>query len=80
MGLVVETTTLPDGNVRLALRSRRLAYGVRVDAPGFLPSDDGFFIEPGGEREVILRVTDAQSSLDGGKLTALNMHDCLELA
>ncbi len=80
LGLVVETTTLPDGNVRLALRSRRLAYGVRVDAPGFLPSDDGFFIEPGGEREVILRVTDAQSSLDGGKLTALNMHDCLELA
>ena len=80
LGLVVETTTLPDGNVRLALRSRRLAYGVRVDAPGFLPSDDGFFIEPGGEREVILRVTDAQSSLDDGKLTALNMHGCLELA
>ncbi len=51
LGLAVETTTLPDGDVRLALRSRRLAYGVRVDAPGLLPSDDGFFIEPGGERE-----------------------------
>ncbi len=80
LGLAVEATPLPDGDVRLALHSRRLAYGVRIDAPGFRPSDDGFFIEPGGEREVILRATDAEGSLDGGRLTALNMHDTLALA
>jgi beta-mannosidase len=80
LGLVVETTPLPDGDVRLVVRSRRLAYGVRVEVPGFCPSDDGFFIEPGGEREVILHATGAEGSLDEGRLTALNMHECLELA
>ena len=37
-----------DGTVRLRSRRRRLAYGVRVDAPGFAADDDAFCVEPGG--------------------------------
>jgi beta-mannosidase len=74
LGLTAEADALPGGDVRLALSSRRLAYGVRVDAPGFLPSDDGFFIEPGGTRSVTLHPTGEGASLADAKLAALNMH------
>jgi beta-mannosidase len=57
LGLTVESAALADGGVRLALTSRRLAYGVHVDAPGFTASDGGFFIEPGATRTVTLRPT-----------------------
>jgi beta-mannosidase len=85
LGLDVETMTrLPGGEVRLELHSRRLAYGVRVKAPGLLPSDDGFFIEPGGTHDVTLRPRSAEisleSALEDGVVTALNMHGHLELA
>jgi beta-mannosidase len=39
----------------LTVRTDRLAYGVRVVAAGFEPSDDAFVLEPGGERRVQLR-------------------------
>src|SRR5262249_38542100 len=38
------------GRVVLAVRSRRLAYGVRAKAQGLTPSDDAFCVEPGRER------------------------------
>jgi beta-mannosidase len=82
LGLEIETETTPlgDGEVRLALTSRRLAYGVRIEAPGFLPSDDGFFIEPGGTHNLTLRPTGPDSSLGHGRVLALNMDGQLELA
>ena len=46
---------LDGAEVRLALSTRRLAYGVRVHAPGFTPDDDAFSLEPGRERVVRLR-------------------------
>lgn len=57
----------------LTLRSRRLAYGVRVDAPGFRPSDDALTIEPGGTRTVQLRPREPGISFAGGALSALNL-------
>jgi beta-mannosidase len=80
LGLTVETTLLAGGDVRLALGSRRLAYGVHIDAPGFLSSDDGFFIEPGGGRNVTLRPTGREGSPAPATLGALNMHGHLDLA
>jgi beta-mannosidase len=80
LGLTVDTTVLPDGEAWLALRSRRLAYGVHIDAPGFVPSDDGFFVEPGGGRCVTLRPTSQDSCLEGSRLGALNMDGHLALA
>lgn len=40
---------------RIAVRSRRFARAVAVDAPGFVADDDFFDVEPGGEHAVILR-------------------------
>ena len=79
LGLALDKTLLPDGEVQLKLRSRRLLYGVQIDAPGFLPSDDGFFIEPGGTRSVTLRPTGPEGSRENGRLGAVNMHGHLEL-
>ena len=55
LGLEAHARTLADGTVELSVRSRRLAYGVHLHTPGFVPDDDGFSIEPGGERTLTLR-------------------------
>jgi beta-mannosidase len=73
LGLAAEAATLADGNVRLAISSRRLAYGVEIHAPGFTPSDDGFSIEPDGERIVVLRPCTPETAFAGCKLTAVNL-------
>ncbi|HXB66349.1 MAG TPA: hypothetical protein VNV42_15885 [Solirubrobacteraceae bacterium] len=80
LGLTVESAWRPDQSVRLEVGSRRLAYGVRIDAPGYLPSDDGFFIEPGGTRAVILSPAGPESSLEHATIGALNMEGRLALA
>jgi beta-mannosidase len=60
-----------DGDaVVLAVTTRRLAYGVRVHAPGLVPDDDAFSVEPGGRREIALRgAVDAADV----RLSALNL-------
>lgn len=73
LALCATATALPDGHARLSVASRRLAYGVRIHMPDYIPDDDAFSIEPGGERVVILRPRTAESSLTGGALTAVNM-------
>ena len=80
LGLAVETTSLGDGDLRLSLSASRLAYGVHIDAPGFLSSDDGFFIEPAGARSVTLRPIAGQDSPAPATLGAVNMHGHLDLA
>jgi hypothetical protein len=55
------------------VRSRGFAYGVRVHAPGYLPSDDAFSIEPGGTRNVALRARDGDAPAPEVALTALNL-------
>jgi beta-mannosidase len=77
LGLSAQAQQLPDGNTQLVISSQRLVYGVEIHAPGFLPSDDGFSIEPGGKRVVTLRPRDTDdtgaTSYDGGILTAPNL-------
>jgi beta-mannosidase len=73
LGLAAEAEALADGNVRLAISSRRLAYGVEIHAAGFTPSDDGFSIEPGGGRVVVLRPHTSGTAFAGCKLTAVNL-------
>jgi beta-mannosidase len=58
----------------LTLRSRRLAYGVRIHVPGFLPADDALCVEPGVPRTVALRAAAGSGeAAPGGTLTALNL-------
>ncbi len=68
-----------DGPIDLAVSSGRLAYGVRVHAPGYAPSDDGFSIEPGGERVVTLRPVTAEPSLQDARIGAVNMNGMIRI-
>jgi beta-mannosidase len=79
LGLAVRYSALSAAGVRLVLSSRRLAYGVRIDAPGFVASDDGFFIEPGGVRTVTLRPCEEAADPEKLRVRALNMRGALEL-
>jgi beta-mannosidase len=73
LGLDATARTADDGTVQLAVTTRRLAYGVRIHAPGFVASDDAFSVEPGGTRTVTLRPTATGSTSAGAWLTALNL-------
>jgi beta-mannosidase len=90
LGLTAQAQPLSDGSMRLALSSRRLAYGVEIHAPGFLASDDGFSIEPGGERLLTLLPGGAEhsprdgspqdSSLQDARISAMNMSARVKIA
>ncbi|MBV8762379.1 MAG: glycoside hydrolase family 2 protein [Deltaproteobacteria bacterium] len=50
------------------LRAARFAQSVAIDAPGFIPDDDGFHLAPGQSRRVQLRaVEDPAGDIAGGK-------------
>jgi len=74
LGLAARARSLPDGDVQLALSSRRLAYGVRIHAPGHRPSEDCLSIEPGVDRLLTLRPSGPEGSLQSATLSAVNMH------
>ncbi len=73
LGLSASVTETDTETVELTVRSRRFAYGVGVNAPGFTASDDAFSVEPGGERRIELRRGDAGAELAGATITALNL-------
>ena len=73
LGLEAALAPREDGSALLTATSRRLAYGVRIHAPGFAASDDAFSIEPGTTRHVILRPREPGAAIDGAGLTALNL-------
>ena len=73
LGLEAVAARRGDGSALLTVSSRRLAYGVRVHAPGFAADDDAFSIEPGAARQVVLRPREPGASLEGAGLTALNL-------
>lgn len=54
LGMTGRAKTLGDGSVEVVLSSRRFAWGVRIEAPGVLPDDAYFGIEPGGSRRILL--------------------------
>ncbi len=73
LGLDATAHPLDDGRVRLAVSSRRLAYGVRVETPGFIASDDAFAVEPGRTRHIDLRPRTAGRPFVGGSLRAVGL-------
>jgi beta-mannosidase len=74
LGFAAEVEQRPDGGLRLTIRSRRFAYGVRVHAPGFDPDDDAFCVEPGGLRLITLARREAERAPAGAiVLSALNL-------
>ena len=73
IGVAASARALAGGTVALSVFSRRFAYGVRVDVPGFAPTDDAFSIEPGATHRVLLRPRRPGAPLTSGTLTALNV-------
>jgi beta-mannosidase len=51
----------------------RLAWGVRIHAPGFRPGDDAFTLAPGRPRTIALRPLREGAEFAGATLTALNL-------
>ena len=72
LGLTADARPCGDGVFRLTVHTRRLAYGVRIQAPGFVPDDDAFSVEPGGSRQVDVRPGTPDVRF-GGELTAINL-------
>ncbi len=84
LGLEASLHRVAADRAELRLATRRLAYGVRVTAPGWDAEDDAFSVEPGHERRVTLRARrtadrPAPPALSGSSgnlaasLTALNL-------
>jgi beta-mannosidase len=71
--LGLEATAAPgDGTVLLRVTSRRLAYGVAVDAPGFRRSDDVFVVPAGTAHEVLLTPLTPGTEPTGLRVLATN--------
>ncbi len=80
-GLGIEATARTDGPAAalLTIQSRRVVYGLRLDAAGFAPDDDAFTLEPGRARTVRLQGARG-ASFAGATLTALNLQGELRIA
>ncbi len=73
-GLGLEAGAEPAaGGAALVVRTRRLAYGVRVHGIDLAASDDAFCVEPGRERRVELRPKPGRALPGDAFLTALNL-------
>jgi beta-mannosidase len=73
LGLNATASVQSDGIERLQVSTRRLAYGVRIHAPGFLTSDNAFSVEPGGVRSIDLYPQRPGVMFNEGTITALNL-------
>ena len=54
LGLEGQAKALPGGAIEMLITTRRFAWGVRAAAPGFIPDDAYFGIEPSGKRRIVL--------------------------
>jgi beta-mannosidase len=71
--LVCEKGSVPSGGVvAVVVSADRLAWGVRISAPGFVADDDAFDLAPGIERTVLLHPT-GSAPWAGGTVSALNL-------
>ena len=80
LGLQAAAHPADDGTVQLEISTRRLAFGVRVDAPGFTADDDAFCVEPGGGRSVLLRPRAEGTPWPRAAVTALNLDGRLRVS
>ena len=54
LGIAVDARFLDDGTIEMLFVAGRFAYGVRAFAPGWMPDDAYFGIEPGVKRRILL--------------------------
>ena len=80
LGLAAQTSLTEDGTIRLSIGARRFAWGVRANAPGWLPDDAYFGIEPGTTRQILFRPIDSAKSPSALNVTAANAEGRLRIA
>ena len=71
--LTAEGRVLPDQNIEVLITSRRFMWGVRVAAPGFLPDDAYFGLEPGITRRIVLTLHKTGQAATAPVITAVNV-------
>jgi beta-mannosidase len=74
LGLSADLSSGENGRFGLRVSTRRLAFGVHMDVPGYLPDDDWFHLPPGGERTIQLVTTGrgGDEKPPRGRVAALN--------
>lgn len=80
LGLRAEAVTDGTDDVTLQIDARRLVYGLRIEAPGWLPDEDALSIESGHARRIRLRPAVPGTPFRGGRLTANNLAGAHEIA
>ncbi len=80
LGLEADVVGEVEESMTVEIRARKLVYGVRFEAPGWVPEDDAFSIEPGHARRIRLRPTEVGTPFRGGRLTAINLAGAHEIA
>ena len=79
LGLTAALVDGEGGSLALDLGARRFVHGVRIEAPGFVPDDDAFSIEPSHRRRIRLRHDDLASPTGAIKITAANLDGALSV-
>lgn len=72
LGTAIEARLRNDGNIEMIFSSTRFAYGVRAAAPGWMPDDAYFGIEPGVKRRIVLRPLQPGEAPSRITVTAIN--------
>jgi beta-mannosidase len=79
LGLEAKAVACAAGAVEIVVSAKRLAYGVRVQADGFIPAEDAFCVEPGRSVTVTLAPRSDGTSFAGAAVTALNMEGTIHV-
>jgi beta-mannosidase len=73
LGLAAGFVKADADRTTVELLAHRVAHGVRIVVPGFVPDDDAFDLEPGHARRIDLHRIVPGARLSGGHLTATNL-------
>jgi beta-mannosidase len=80
LGLEADAAAAGPDAVTLVLSTRRVLYGARVSAPGWVADDDAFCLEPGRGRDLTLRPAEAGAAFEGAVVEAINLDGRVRVA
>jgi beta-mannosidase len=73
LGLTAAVVGTDADRSTLELSARRVAHGMRIVVPDFMPDDDAFDLEPGHARRIDLQPIVPGTPFRGGRVTAVNL-------
>lgn len=74
LGLSAQAIAQPDGTYTLTIRAAKFAQSIAIRVDNYLPEDNYFHLQPGGERVVALLPSGKQNKLRGF-ISALNTYN-----